>query len=91
MPPGGDGFYYFSAYFLIPGGEYGYFDLNINGETLCTAGSDHEDTLYSTQAGCSGAAFVTEGTKIYSEHTSRVYVDTSFFCSISVFKIDHSI
>ena len=64
MPPGGDGFYYFSTYFLIPGAEWSGLDIEINGDILCSSRTDEDDstTTYPGQAACSGAAFVTEGT-----------------------------
>ena len=40
VPPGGDGYYYFSVYLRVNGDEAGTFDVEINGELLCTAYSD---------------------------------------------------
>ena len=65
VPSDGDGYYYFSTYFLINGGEYGYFDIEINGNILCTSGTDHDDTSYPAQAACSGAAYITEGFQLW--------------------------
>ena len=62
MQSGGDGFYYFSTYLVVTDYEYGTFDIQINGETLCTAYTEEEDTSAADrgQAACSGAAYVTE-------------------------------
>ena len=34
VPSGGDGYYYFSIYFLGDDNEFGFFELEINGEFL---------------------------------------------------------
>ena len=44
MPSGGDGYYYFSTYLLVDNDEYGAFDIRVNGETLCTAVTEQQDT-----------------------------------------------
>ena len=45
VPPGGDGFYYFSTYFLAREGQYSGFDLVLNGDTLlCTAYADQRNS-----------------------------------------------
>ena len=62
VPPGGDGFYYFSVFFLVSQYEVAYFDIEINGDVLCTAQTDQGDTLYEEgQAACSAAIYATEG------------------------------
>ena len=62
MPPGGDGFYYFSAYFLVWFDEWGRFSIEINGDVLCTAQTDQTDTPNNAgQAACSAASYATEG------------------------------
>ena len=60
MPPGGDGFYYFSEYLTVFTGEYAYFDIEINGELLCTATVDTSSGDYS-QAVCAGTSYIMEG------------------------------
>ena len=63
-PPGGDGFYYFSAYFLVRYDEYGIFDIQMNGERLCTSDTEQHDTPGDPgQAACSSATYATEGMK----------------------------
>ena len=37
MPPCGDGFYYFSTYLVVEDGEFGRFDIQFNGESVCSA------------------------------------------------------
>ena len=64
VPPGGDGFYYFSTYLLFEGGHYGFFDIQVEGDTLCTARTDEDDSSYVGQAACSAATYVSEGIKL---------------------------
>ena len=65
VPPGGNGFYYFSAYFQTPGNEYGYFNIEINGEMLCTALGDTQDlSVIEIHTACNAAALAVEGTKL---------------------------
>ena len=68
VPSGGDGFYYFSAYFVVRYYEYARFDIQINGETLCTAFTDEEQQAAADdgQAACSAATYATEGLQINS-------------------------
>ena len=40
MPSGGDGYYYFFDYLTSDGAEFSYFEIEINGEPICTATSD---------------------------------------------------
>ena len=63
MTSDGDGYYYFSTYPVVTYDEYAGFDIQINGETLCTAYTDQEEDTFNDpgQAPCSGAAYVTEG------------------------------
>ena len=60
---GGDGFYYFSAYLTVWYYEIGWFDIQINGEMLCTALGDANDSTFSDtdQASCSAVVLVAEG------------------------------
>ena len=66
VPPGGDGYYYFSVYLLVPTFEQAWFDIEINGEVLCTAFGDNDDILDYGQATCSAATYATEGLQINS-------------------------
>ena len=61
MPPGGDGFYYFSSYFHVTANEYALFDIQINGAVLCSAFTDQQEVGYHGQAACSAATYATEG------------------------------
>ena len=73
VPPGGDGFYYFSTYLRFYGGEIAGFDVKVNGELLCTAAPDLAGSpstdLY--LASCSGVAYAAEGIYI------RMYLEIS--------------
>ena len=62
MPPGGDGFYYFSVYLVVEETELARFDVKINGESFCTTFGDPQDTsLTDGQVACSAAAYVVAG------------------------------
>ena len=62
MPPGGDGFYYFSVYLYVQLGGYGRFDIQINGDVLCMAqGDQHQASGDDAQAVCSTAVYGLEG------------------------------
>ena len=61
VPPGGDGFYYFSAYFVVRASEFARFDIQINGAVICTAFTDQTDPNDNGQAACSAATYATEG------------------------------
>ena len=65
MPPGGDGLYYFSVYLTVVYSDYGRFDIQVNGETICTAyGETNDSTIHdSDHRSCSGVAIVVEGNK----------------------------
>ena len=65
MPPGGDGHYYFSTHLLGQDAKYSIFDIQINGDVLCTVNLDQEDTSSDAlQAACSTVTYATAGTKI---------------------------
>ena len=62
VPPAGDGFYYFSTHLHVRKGDYSYFDIQMNGNTLCTAFSDHlEGMIDAGPAVCSAIAYATPG------------------------------
>ena len=63
VPSGGDVYYYFSAYFVVWYYEYATFDIQINGETICTAEADrnHSDNNDPGPTSCSAATYATEG------------------------------
>ena len=65
MPPGGDGFYYFSTYLTGIFAEFSIFDLQINGDVLCTVNLDQtESSADALQSACTSATYATAGTKI---------------------------
>ena len=43
VPPDADGYYYFSVYLIVQDGNLGYFNIEINGNILCTAYTDQTD------------------------------------------------
>ena len=61
MPPGGDGFYYFSAYFVVVYYEFAVLEIHINGAVLCSAYTDQTDVFDDGHAACSAATYATEG------------------------------
>ena len=62
VPSDGDGLYYFSVYLVVIAGKWSYFDLQLNGEVLCTAFADNQETMYDEgQSACSTTVYVVEG------------------------------
>ena len=63
MPPGGNGFYYFSVYLTVRDLAFVRFDMDVNTETICTAFAESNDpsTTYPVHAACSVVAIVAEG------------------------------
>ena len=64
VPPGGDGYYYFSIHFLVRLAKWARFDVAINGEILCSTEQSHGPRNYG-QAVCSGASYITGGILTY--------------------------
>ena len=69
VPSGGNGYYYFSMFLTVNGGEFGYFDVEINGEVICTVYSNLTQTSEFETTSCNGAAYAVEGT-----HSSFVVI-----------------
>ena len=61
VPPGGDGYYYFSTYFVVWFYKYAVIDIQRNGKTLCTAFTDQQYRSNYGQSTCSAAVYATEG------------------------------
>ena len=63
MPPGGEGFYYFSTYMRTLGGEFANFDIEINGELICSVTADIQGSSSTDReiTSCSGVTYATEG------------------------------
>ena len=62
MPSGGDGFYYFSTHLVVMEDEYAYLDIQINGERICTAYTDQQDSPGDDgQAACSAVTYSVQG------------------------------
>ena len=65
MPPGGDGFYYFSTYFLVQSDEIDNFHVEFNGETVCKAYAQQEEMITDDiGTSCSGIVYANEGKKL---------------------------
>ena len=71
VPPGGDGFYYFSAYFAVRYFESAYINIQINGETICTAYADRSTSIYTDNdhTSCNAITYATEGN--WKEHVNN--------------------
>ena len=66
VPSGGDGYYYFSTYIIVQADKYGLFNTEINGDLLCTAWGEAEDTtLDPGPATCSATTYATQGTGVF--------------------------
>ena len=77
VPAGGDGFYYFSMYFYVVPDEFGRFEIQLNGEVLCTAEADRQDTPSDGgQAACSAASQAMEG--LFSQLMCYVFFKFKF-------------
>ena len=63
VPPGGNGYYYFSVYSRVNGDESAAFDVAINGERICTVYSDLTESPDSDSeaTSCSGVTYAVEG------------------------------
>ena len=79
MPSGGDGFYYFSAYFIVRQFEHAGFAIEINGEFICIAWADRDNSIYADPGptSCSGATFAAAGKIMNSLLVD--YIHTIFF------------
>ena len=67
VPPGGEGYYYFSTNFVVRYNEVKEYEIRLNGgrhpNVLCTARGDRSES-YSTDTGhtsCSATIFAAEG------------------------------
>ena len=71
VPPAGDGYYYFSTYLVVQPDEYGLFDIEINGDLLCTAWGEVEDTTGDPgTATCSATTYIAQGSRIFKRATN---------------------
>ena len=72
VPPGGDGFYYFSVYLTTNSIESAYFDVEVNEQRLCSAVGDLNEMTSSGDeivASCNGIAEMVEDTA----NTANIY------------------
>ena len=67
VPSGGDGLYYFSVFLIVDGAEFTYFDVELNGQLICTVYSDLTESSAndSETTTCSGVAYAVEGVHDY--------------------------
>ena len=61
VPPGGDGFYYFTVYLDSQASEDSIFDIEINGEQICSVELDQQASSDEGQSSCSAAIYAVEG------------------------------
>ena len=62
VPPGGDGFYYFSVFLVTDTGEWCRFDIELNGDILCTVDRDQDKTPGDEgQGSCNAGIYAAEG------------------------------
>ena len=63
MPPGGDGYYYFTVYLCGVGDESAWFDVELNDECICTVFSEMTESPASDYeiTSCSGVTYAVEG------------------------------
>ena len=74
VPPGGDGVYYFSTFLLVSPGEWGRFEMRLNGNVVCTAfGDQNNDGVDYSQGGCGAVLSVVEGKSKYKLGRLRFY------------------
>ena len=65
VPSGGDGFYYFSVFLVVINGEYGRFDIQINGETFCSPYTDQQGSPGDPgQAACGATTYASAGSLV---------------------------
>ena len=63
VPPGGDGFYHFSVFLTVDGDILATFDMELNGELVCTVYSDLTESPSTDPeiTTCNGVLFAVEG------------------------------
>ena len=61
VPPGGDRDYYFSVFLTVFGGKFGFFDVELNGDLICTVTSNLTQISEFETTSCNGSAYAVEG------------------------------
>ena len=81
MPPGGDGWYYFFAHFRVVGNEYALFNIQLNGNYLCTMVEDDAGNQNSDggQGGCGTVVYAEEGIFLYLLKVTRSIIAQEFY------------
>ena len=91
VPSGGNGYYYFSAYFLVSTAQYAGFDIQINGQVLCTArGDDTDSSNEEAQAACSAAIYTTEGLYLLNSGGSKACEGYASPLGVEILSISYS-
>ena len=68
VPPGGDGYYSWTLYLIGANGENSEYNIEMNGERLCSVRMDQQQTSSDVeQSTCSAIAYAAQGT-----HHSRL-------------------
>ena len=79
VPPGGDGFYYFSVYLLVLQGYVTVFDIEINGQTICMAYAEQLSSSDDEKTSCTAVSYAAEGA---TNHLS-------ISCSLSIINLKY--
>ena len=58
VPSGGDGFYYFSVYLWVLPNKAAYFEIELNGDLICTAAAEVDGYEVTS---CTAAIYAVEG------------------------------
>ena len=61
VSPGGDGFYYFSVYLLVLQSHVTVFDIEINGQIICTAYAEQLSSSDDENTSCTAVSYAAEG------------------------------
>ena len=82
MPPGGDGYYYFSTFLLGGYNEIGFFDIEINGDLLCEVRVEQQETFSDyPQSGCNAATYATQGESLVFSISRKITKRSKSICS----------
>ena len=79
VPPGGDGFYYFSVYLLVLQSHVTVFDIAINEQIICTAYAEQLSSSDDENTSCTAVSYAAEG----------VTNHLSFSCSLLIINLKY--
>ena len=60
VPTGGDGFYFFSFYFMLQQNEFATFDIRLNSDAICAAYGDDSSSSWD-HATCTAVVYASAG------------------------------